>query len=115
MDSSLAQDVAPLGCYSHGSGIGCIQRSTQSYIHSSIRRPGLAERKEIIRRILSSRRDDRELRAAVECYFFRTARVGEWHILRDDQKSARVCEFISNVWAAAQGVSTVIGREEVHA
>lgn len=113
MEPSLALIIAPLGCYSSGRGVGRIQHDTQAYIHASIQVPGLAERKAIIRRILSSRREDKSVRAAVECYLFRNSRVSEWHVLRDEQKSAKVSEFISNVWAAAQGISKLTGKKGV--
>lgn len=111
MDSSLTIEIAPLGCFSGGRGLGTIQRATQSYIHSAVHLPGAAERKAIVRQILSSERDDRRLRAAVEVHFYRTLRVQEWHILRDELKSAKVSEFILNVRAAAQGIMEMSGQK----
>lgn len=113
MEASLITIVAPMGCYSARASFGTMQRETQSYIHNSVHHVSEQARKAIIRRILSSPRGDKSLHAAVECYFFRTARVHEWHILTDDQKSVRVSEFVSRVWAAANGIASSKGQHEV--
>lgn len=113
MEASLVMTIAPMGCYSAGAGSASIQRETQGYIHNSAHTTPGKERKAIIRKVLSSKRDDKTVIAAVESYFFRNARVSEWHILTDDQKSRAVCEFVSRVWAAAAGVKVVKGQKEV--
>lgn len=111
MDPSLAMTIAPLGCFSNGRALGMIQRESQSYIHSSIRTQGLTERRVVIRRILSSDVNDRSVRAAVECYFFRNARVVDWHILRDEEKTAKVDAFIVSIRNAAQGILKTRGQK----
>lgn len=113
MDASLAMTIAPMGCYSARAGFGSIQRETQGYIHNSVRTVSERERKAILRKVLSSRRDDKATRAAVECYFFRTARVHEWHILTEEQQSAAVSTFISQIYAAAAGIVSAQGQKEV--
>lgn len=113
MEASLEMTIAPMGCYSAKAGLGYIQRETQGYIHNSVHITSDEERKAIIRRVLSSKRGDKTVIAAVESYFFRNARVSEWHILTDDQKSRAVREFVSRVWAAAAGIKVVEGQKEV--
>lgn len=113
MEDSLVMTIAPMGCYSTEASFGAIQRETQSYIRNSVYTTSDKDRKAIIRKVLSSRRNDKTVIAAVESYFFRNARVSEWHILTDDQKSKTVCEFVSRVWAAAAGIKIVEGQKKV--
>lgn len=113
MDTSLVMYVAPMGCYSAGAGIGSMQRETQGYIHSLVRCTSEQERRAVIRQVLSSKRGDKVTRAAVECFFFRNARVHEWHLLTDERKSTVVEEFIARVWLAAAGIAQSKGQQVV--
>lgn len=102
MEASLMQVVAPMGCYSGSANIGTIQRTTQSFIHSSIFLPGERERKALIRRVLPEDPASRCLRAAVESHFYRTLSVRAWHVLPDRQKTLQVEQFIEAVRNGAQ-------------
>lgn len=111
MEASLSLMLAPMGCFSSTATFGTVQRETQSYIKSSISFPGLAARKEIVRRILTGRKTDKHLRAAVEVYFYHIARISQWHTQSDTRKAELVDEFIDNVQRSAVGIKNVCGHE----
>lgn len=111
MEASLSLMLAPMGCFSATATFGAMQRETQSYIKSSISFPGLAARKEIVRKVLTGRKTDKHLRAAVEVYFYRTARASQWHAQSDARKAELVDEFIDNVQRNAVGIKDVCGHE----
>lgn len=79
-----------------------MQRDTQSY-HKELRNTCEADqRKRVIRIILGSSRLTPAVRAAIECYMYAYLAVGQWHVLRDERKTAVVKEFYDNVWSNAR-------------
>lgn len=109
MEATLTQVIAPMGCYSGPGCIGGIQRSTQSFIHSSTHVPCAYERKALIRRVLTEDPKSKLLRAAIETHFSRTLSIREWHIKSDRVKDLQVEQFIENIRSSAN--KTLLGVE----